>query len=193
VGNVLPGVARRAGAARCAGRVVSSGLLAAALGLGAWALLPVVAGWRPVVVSGSSMSPALREGDVVFFDRSGGSGADVGRIILVDDPSRPGHLLAHRVVAVQRDGSVVTAGDANRSVDTAPVPAARVRGWARLVVPYAGRVVLWRTHPLEAALFAVLLVALCWFVPAPAGPFGRSLTFRPGRPITGNGVTADGM
>ncbi|GAB3870347.1 hypothetical protein ACFPIJ_37460 [Dactylosporangium cerinum] len=86
-----------------------------------------------------------------------------GQVVVVEDPARPGTLLVHRVVRRNADGSLTTKGDANASVDQAAVPAANVRGLARLLrVPMAGLPALWlrqgRWAPVTAAF--VVLIAL---------------------------------
>ncbi|TFV32448.1 S26 family signal peptidase [Streptomyces sp. T1317-0309] len=78
--------------------VTARTVLGSLIGLLVWAQLPVVAlGWTACVVQSGSMRPALVPGDVVLYqppprDRT----PAVGHIVLVQDPTRPGHLLTHR-------------------------------------------------------------------------------------------------
>ena len=109
--------------AMTASRCAAAAYLAAGLGLVTWSVLPMLAGWTPTVILSGSMEPSLRPGDVVLFDAAGGEAATPGRIVLADDPERPGSLLSHRVRAVNADTSLTTKGDANASTDVAPVPA----------------------------------------------------------------------
>jgi signal peptidase len=131
------------GAAMTMTRCAAAAYLAAAGGLLTWSVLPVLAGWTPTVIMSGSMEPSLRPGDVVLFDQNGADAVTPGRIVLVDDPERPGTLVSHRVRAVNDDSSLTTKGDANANEDVTPVPASSVRGQARLLVPVIGRVVLW--------------------------------------------------
>ena len=124
-------------------RCAAAAYLAAATGLLTWSVVPVLAGWTPTVILSGSMEPSLRAGDVVLFDQNGADAVTPGRIVLADDPDRPGTLLSHRVRAVNADNTLTTKGDANASDDVAPVPASSVHGQARLLVPLVGRVVLW--------------------------------------------------
>jgi len=119
--------------------------------LALWSLVPMLAGWSPVVVTSGSMNPALPIGSVVHVDRSVDlSAVGVGSIISFDAPGTPGTRITHRVTGTERsaDGTdeVVafrTKGDANVAADTMAVPVANVDGVARLVLPYAGLPKAW--------------------------------------------------
>ena len=69
----------------------------------------------------------------------------VGRVITFDNPGPEGHILTHRVVSIDEDGSLVTKGDANPTPDSSMSPASRspartapgaVRRPARDLVPH---------------------------------------------------------
>lgn len=150
--------------------------LAFLLVLGLWSLLPLAWGWTPAVVRSGSMAPALRPGDLVFYQPGGA--ARPGRIILADDPNRPGQLLSHRVVDVRPDGSLITRGDANPSPDGSPVAPDAVHGQGRLVVPYIGLLTL-VTHrdqlPRVVTFATVVLLALSYRIPqVPTGRWRRA-------------------
>jgi signal peptidase I len=135
--------ARVRAATRLLGEVAGNASLAAlvsVLFLGLWALLPLALGWTPAVVVSGSMMPSIRPGDVVFYQR----GKDVrpNRILLADEPGHPGRLLSHRVVEINSDGTIVTKGDANPTVDSTAIAPSAVHGQARLVVPYIGLLTL---------------------------------------------------
>ncbi|MFF3755270.1 signal peptidase I [Streptomyces sp. NPDC002018] len=136
--------------------VTSRTLLGSMLGLLVWAHLPVLAlGWTAGVVQSGSMRPALTPGDVVLYqppprDRT----PAVGHIVLVQDPTRPGRLLTHRVYQVLPNNDLITKGDANSTPDSTPVRPAALQGVARLRVPWIGLPVqLWRARqPVPAAV-----------------------------------------
>jgi signal peptidase I len=132
IGAALGGLGRSAGLAA----------LVALLSLGGWSLLPLAVGWIPAVVVSGSMTPAVRAGDLVFYQRSDGTDVRPGRIVLADQPGHPGRLLSHRVVSVNPDGTITTKGDANPTVDSDPLPPGAIHGQARLVVPYIGLLTL---------------------------------------------------
>lgn len=63
----------------------------------------------PVPVAGSSMSPFLYHGDMVYLDRPEGK-LKKGDIVLYTRPS--GQYILHRIVRVNADGSFIMLGDA---------------------------------------------------------------------------------
>ena len=77
-------------------------------------------GYARMEVSGCSMLPAIRPGDVIRVESSP---ARMGDIILF---LRDGHLCAHRFLA-EIKGHVVARGDANRKPD-APFPYEQILG-----------------------------------------------------------------
>ena len=95
--------------------------------------------WRSqrFVVADASMRPALEPGDRLLVDPAPLRERlpDVGAIVVLEDPERPGRLLIKRVVAVDPAGDRVTVrGDATAlSRDSrafGPVPRANVLGVA---------------------------------------------------------------
>ena len=91
-----------------------------------------LAGLRILVVSGNSMSPSIRDGDLVFTARLW-RGGEVGDVVLVERPS-DGQLLLHRVI--QRGvGWCRTQGDASLSPDAERISDAAVLGGLAAVIP----------------------------------------------------------
>ncbi|MDX3850249.1 S26 family signal peptidase [Streptomyces sp. AK02-01A] len=139
--------------------VTSRTVLGSMVGLLVWAHLPVVAlGWTAGVVQSGSMRPALTPGDVVLYqppprDRT----PAVGQIVLAQDPTRPGHLLTHRVYQVLPNNDLIIKGDANSAPDSTPLRPAALQGVARLRVPWIGLPVqLWRARQLVPAAIVLL-------------------------------------
>lgn len=91
-----------------------------------------VAGLRLLVVSGNSMAPTIRDGDVVVTARMWGVGA-VGDVVLVQRPS-DGQLLLHRVIE-QGDGWWRTKGDASLSPDAERFSDQAMLGSLAAVIP----------------------------------------------------------
>lgn len=91
-----------------------------------------VVGVRLLVVTGNSMAPSIRDGDLVMTTRFGGD-SGVGTIVLVQRPS-DGQLLLHRVVE-RGTGWWRTQGDASLSPDAERIPDAAVLGTLAAVVP----------------------------------------------------------
>ena len=90
------------------------------------------AGVRLLAVSGNSMAPLIRNGDVVLIARAW-SGGNVGEIVLVQRPS-DGELLLHRVIDRGR-GWRTTKGDASSSPDSERIPETKLLGGLALVIP----------------------------------------------------------
>lgn len=90
------------------------------------------AGVRVLAVSGNSMAPLIRNGDVVLITRAW-SGGNVGDIVLVQRPS-DGELLLHRVIDRDR-GWRTTKGDASSSSDSERIPETKLLGGLALVIP----------------------------------------------------------
>ncbi len=154
-----------------------------AIWLGVLSLVPALFGWRPLVVSSDSMSPAIRAGDVVVTSPSRGAAPAgegrllaVGTVVAFRDDGRS-RLVLHRVAGVS-DGAYRTKGDANRVIDSAPVPAERVEGVARLLIPWAGLPFYWlSTGRWWLALMLVGSLALAWWAqgsPARGAPDRRT-------------------
>ena len=103
---------------------------------GAAALTLVLAtqlvGLRMLVVSGNSMSPSIRDGDLVLTARVW-RGGEVGDVVLVERPS-DGQLLLHRVIE-QGAGWRRTQGDASLSPDAGRISDAAVLGGLAAVIP----------------------------------------------------------
>jgi signal peptidase I len=117
-------------------------VLANAVGLLIWSLLPpLLVGWHGSVVISDSMRPRLKPGDVVLDDPHRTPKA--GQVILFHDPADARRIMVHRVREVRPDGSMLTAGDANASRDSTPVPKQAYIGLGRLRIPWVGLPLLW--------------------------------------------------
>lgn len=108
-----------------------------------WTVLPMMLGWSSAVVTSGSMLPRIRPGDVVVAEPFSGGTVESGHPILAENPDKPGHLIMHRVVGKNPDGSLVTKGDANAQEDSTPMPLASVRARPRILVRYVGLPALW--------------------------------------------------
>jgi len=93
-------------------------------------------GYRPTLVSGVSMEPALIVGDIVITREVQADEVEVGDIIRYQQGES---FIIHRVVDFDREGgsAFITKGDANNTLD-APVSAAQLDGKVILVVPKLG-------------------------------------------------------
>lgn len=122
-------------------RLVSRAALALA-GLALVAtLLTALLGYRPVVISSGSMTPALHVGDVVISRSEPAATLRPGDVVTFHDPGLAGRLVTHRVVRIASGGAgltVTTRGDANRVSESWTIAANGSVGVAAGHVPYAG-------------------------------------------------------
>jgi signal peptidase len=133
-----------------------------------FALLPLVWGWRPVVVTSGSMGPTVRTGDVVVAMPYDGQDIGVGTVIVFSQNDK---LVTHRISEVRDDGTFLTAGDANQGQDSSPVAPSQVEGVGRILVPSVGLPIAWvgnnDWYPL--AYFGILLIGFGLFMRARRG------------------------
>jgi signal peptidase I len=182
--------------------LVLSAVARAVLGTLALLLLasvaPTVVGWETTVVLSGSMEPGVSPGDVAVVRPVDPAELTVGQVLLVDDPSAPGRLRLHRLVAVG-DAGLQLKGDANATADPQLVAPSAVHGVGVLRLPALGLPAYWVAErallPLAAgaaALALLLALALAHRAPEdddrsrpPAGPAGRVAV-----PVTALGLTA---
>ena len=96
-------------------------------------------GVQPAIVTGDSMVPALREGDLIVVKPVTPDEIEVGDLIRYENQ---GLFIVHRVVEIEQSGDsivLVTRGDSNASTDP-PVVADQVVGKVFLDVPKVGKV-----------------------------------------------------
>jgi signal peptidase I len=106
-------------------------------------LIPIVFGWHQYVIVTGSMEPGINAGDVVLASPDPIIEDSIGRVISFQDPARPEFVLTHRLISINEDGTLVTKGDANPTVDSVPVPTETVTGLGRLLVQFVGLPVVW--------------------------------------------------
>ena len=106
-------------------------------------LLPIAFGWHPYVIVTGSMEPGISAGDIVLASPDPVIEESLGRVITFEDPAQEGFVLTHRLVSSNEDGTLVTKGDANPTVDSVPVPRESITGLGRLLVQFVGLPVVW--------------------------------------------------
>ncbi len=129
-------------------------------------LVPILFGWRPFVIESGSMEPRIGVGDVVLASPETDAQALLGRVTVFTDPVFRDRTKAHRVIAVNPNGTLTTKGDANPTADSSPVAVSDVRGLGRLLVRFVGLPVIWasRGEWLWVLLFLASLVLAARFV-----------------------------
>jgi signal peptidase I len=150
--------------------------------LAACAFLPMLCGLSGAVVQSGSMEPHISAGDVVLSQTSGaGSALPMGRVITFRAPtgSATNAFVLHRLVASNKNGTLVTKGDANASPDSTPLDRRNIKSQARLLIPWMGLPAFWVTSGLFLPLGIWLLltvVALCIALTEATGQFSSLLT-----------------
>lgn len=146
--------------------VLARGYRAVLLTLVVVALIPTVSAWSSYVLRTGSMEPSISTGDVVLAEPfAAGTRVPVGRVMIFTPPfATPGHeTLVHRVVESLGDDTYVTAGDANRSTDVDPVPAANFRERPVICVPFVGLPLLWMSNRALLPVGVWLLLTMAAF------------------------------
>jgi hypothetical protein len=147
-------------------RLLARGYLVFLVALVACATLPMAFGLTGTVVQSGSMMPHIRVGDVVLSrPLPANASTPLGRVVTFPAPTgsaEPGIRL-HRIVGTNPDGSLITAGDANRDADSASLARANIIAVGCLLIPWIGLPAFWLQHGLAlpfAGWLAVTLLAL---------------------------------
>ena len=86
-----------------------------------------------------------------------------------------GEVVSHRLIAIKPDGTIVTKGDANRTVDPWRVPASNIIGGVVAAPRHLGYLLTYMKTP-EGGI-SILVTLLClWQIWALAGDVGRGAT-----------------
>ena len=131
------------------------------LGLICLATVPLLLGYRPVVITSGSMEPSIRTADVVITSTTDGQDLQVGAVINFDVGDS---ATLHRIVELTDEG-YRTAGDANRAGDSTLVPPDAIDGVGTVVVPFVGYPSVWLSAGdwLPIVLILVASVATVYF------------------------------
>jgi signal peptidase I len=116
--------------------------------LAACALVPMLFGLSGSVVQSGSMEPHISTGDVVLSHPVPAKApAPMGRVITFRAPvgSAKSGLMLHRLVAANKNGTLVTAGDANHNPDSTPLARRNIISQGCLLIPWIGLPSYWVT------------------------------------------------
>lgn len=116
--------------------------------LAACALVPMLFGLSGSVIQSGSMEPHISTGDVVLSHPVPlKAPAPMGRVITFRAPvgSAKSGLVLHRLVAANKNGTLVTAGDANHNPDSTPLARRNIISQACLLIPWVGLPSYWVT------------------------------------------------
>jgi signal peptidase len=147
--------------------------------LGLAATVPVLIGWRSVVITSNSMEPSIEPGDVVVARPYRGEQVGAGTVVVFNDTAGQG-LVTHRVAGQNTDRTYATRGDNNRLSDSDPLARDRIVGVGRILVPLAGLPVVWTLESWWAlAAFVAFLAAAGWLA-----RFGLLARYNPWAEVT---------
>lgn len=165
--------------ARQAASFVSYLYVAISILLGVWlAVISLTTGWRPVVITGGSMQPALRVGDVLLVDDHPTELLGQ-RTVITFEPTRGPGPVTHRIHEVLPESQTyITKGDANDAPDTDAVTPAQVIGVGRLVIPAIGLPLIWQQTGDWVTLGALAVLSVGALGVALSGVLRRSPTNR---------------
>ncbi len=124
-------------------------------------------------VTGTSMDPTLRQGDLIYYEKVPASSIETGDIIVFSLPglsekhSTVPSLVTHRVIEVRGEAPLIyrTRGDNNPAVDPWELSSDDIRGRVNLSISYLGfLVIFFKSTPGLVLLALMLLVStLCLF------------------------------
>lgn len=153
-------------------RVLASLLALAALAvLVAVAVGPRLGLYRMETVLSGSMQPTFRPGDVIIVTPEPVTAVRPGQVISYQIPIGDHHVESHRVVRVLERGThpvIITKGDNNAEADPWRAQLTSDTAWReRLVIPVAGRLIIWMRQPLlqrVCVLGIPILLAVWWLI-----------------------------
>jgi signal peptidase I len=161
-------------------------VLAVVLPVTVFAVATWLAGYQLQPVLSASMAPTYPVGSLLVVAPVDAAAVEPGMAITFDDPTDPGRLVTHRIIALAPGDAVafITRGDANVIDDPFPVQARSVRGRALWHVPALGYAVDALRWPRG---FLVLVVA-----PGLALAVGELVGWRRRRSVTSSHADASG-
>lgn len=152
-------------------RLLARGYLVFLVALAACASVPMLFGLTGTVVQSGSMMPHIAVGDVVLsHPLAPDAQTPMGHVVTFEAPpgSEVSGIRLHRIVGTNPDGSLITAGDANRDVDSAPLARTDIIAVGVLLVPWIGLPAFWLQHaqlvPFAGWLALTLLAFLIEFL-----------------------------
>ena len=108
---------------------------------------------EPFIVLSGSMEPAVPTGSIVFADKNS-KDINTGDIIAF----HKGDIsVTHRVSGIDEDGNFITKGDANETVDPAPVAREQVIGKCLYMIPFLGYAAGYMRTPAGIAVFVGMI------------------------------------
>ena len=132
--------------------------------IGIYAILcvPMILGYRPLVVLSGSMEPAYKVGGILYYKKVDVKELKVGDPITfkLDD----GAIVSHRITKI-KENAVITKGDANNSEDPNEVKFDNILGRdAKICIPYVGYYVKFINDHLIVSIPLIIILMLEFFL-----------------------------
>lgn len=124
--------------------------------------IPILYGYRPLVVLSGSMEPTFKIGSVIYYKKIAKEELKEGDIITFKNQSN--NFISHRVVSID-DELIETKGDANSSSDANKVRFEDIQGKdASVSIPYVGYYVRFVNENLIVAIILVVVILVSEFL-----------------------------
>lgn len=126
--------------------------------------IPMIFGYRPVVVLSGSMNPSYKVGSVVYYKSIPSSELKVNDVVVFSPKVDDGRLVCHRIVEI--DGNyVVTKGDANKEVDATKTSVKDIYGKvAKYHIVYIGYYIQFINNHLYLAVLSAIFILVSEFL-----------------------------
>lgn len=97
--------------------------------------IPIIWGYKPLVIISGSMEPTLKVGGILYYKETDKTKYEINDIVVFKSKN---YLISHRIVEIKNDG-FITKGDANKNIDSNKVLFNKALGigtnWS---IPYIG-------------------------------------------------------
>lgn len=124
--------------------------------------LPFILGGKSMAVLSGSMEPKIPVGSIVSTQKADFNELKVGDVITYEVSQ--GVMITHRIFSIDvSKKEVVTKGDANNTVDGAPVLEAQIVGKVIYHVPYIGYISIYIKTPRGILVACIVVSALIIF------------------------------
>lgn len=136
---------------------VLSWIVAAAIIIFIMIAVPVIAGYKPVIVLSGSMEPSYHVGCITYYHSCDFNDLQVGDTITFE---ASGAMVTHRIIKINGlSGNVETKGDNNPTQDPEPVEASDIVGkTVDFQIPFAGYFVAYGKKPMTIAVMVQILL-----------------------------------
>lgn len=112
--------------------------------------------YKSLLVQSGSMEPAISAGDVIIITKL----SDYKRYDVVTFTDESQRTVTHRIMEIKDDGTYVTKGDANRSIDNDNITKENIQGKAIFTIPKIGYLVNFAKKPLGMVIMILVPVTI---------------------------------